>query len=357
MIRAVLFDMDGVLIDSEEYICKAAIRYFADLGVTVKSDDFLPFVGAGEDRYLGGVAELYGITLDLEQAKEKTYHIYEELIAGEQGPLPGVTRFLQNAHDAHLAMAVATSADKMKMDINLKVMGLDRSWFQLLINGKDIERKKPYPDIYLKAAEGIGVPATQCIVFEDAPNGVRAAKSAGCVCSGITTSFTDAELRASGADFCVATLDDFEDFKTIEQFNSLVVRFRARECALQARRNAYAPYSGFSVGAAVVSTSSGAIYGGCNVENSSYGATICAERSAVLQAVSSEGPICIAMVVVVSESDPPAPPCALCLQVLAEFACEQTEVFLYNTEGKYTRYAFYELLPHPFLFSKRPHSP
>ncbi|WP_422481531.1 cytidine deaminase [Pleomorphochaeta sp. DL1XJH-081] len=355
MIKAILFDMDGVLIDSEEYISEAAIAYFASIGVTVKAEDFIPFVGAGEDRYIGGVAEKYGIKLDIEQAKLDTYDIYEQLIMGKESALVGVVRFLTNAHEAGMLMAVATSADRRKMEINLEVMGLDPKWFKVLVNGKDLERKKPFPDIYIKAANDMGVENGECIVFEDATNGVQAAKAAGSLCGGITTSFSEEQLRAVGADFIIGGLDDFEDFSSISEFNRLLLRFKAREIASQVRLNAYTPYSHFQVGAAVVSASTGSVYRGCNVENSSYGATICAERGAMMEAVASEGDFRIDMVVVVSDDDPPAPPCALCLQVMAEFAKSDTEVFLYDTEGKGRQFRFDELLPHPFIFPTQRH--
>ena len=349
MITAILFDMDGVLIDSEEYISAAAIAYFKSIGVDAKPADFIPFVGAGEDRYIGGVAEKYGVKLEIEQAKLDTYAIYEELITGKESALPGVTRFLTNAHNAGLSMAVATSADKRKMEINLEVMGLDLTWFKVLINGKDIEHKKPFPDIYLKAAQDLQKAQDECLVFEDATNGVQAAKAAGSLCGGITTSFSDEELRAVGADFILTGLDDFPDFSTIEEFNRLLLQYRGREEAIKVRLQAYTPYSHFGVGAAIISTR-GNIYRGCNVENSSYGATICAERGAVMQAVAAEGEFKIDMVVVVTDDDPPAPPCAICLQVLAEFATPQTMVYLYDLQGRCVPYPFKELLPHPFIF-------
>jgi cytidine deaminase len=350
MITGILFDMDGVLIDSEEYISKAAILFFESIGVHVQPSDFIPFVGAGENRYLGGVAEKYGVQLDIERAKELTYQFYEQLITGKESALPGVMRFLSNAHKAGFKMALATSADKTKMEINLKVMGLDRSWFKVLINGKDLERKKPFPDIYQMAARHMGLENDDCIVFEDATNGVQAAKAAGSLCCGLTTSFTEEQLRAEGADFIVRGLEDFEDFQTIEEFNRLVLRLCARETALLVRRNAYAPYSRFLVGAAVVSAATRKIYGGCNVENSSYGATICAERGAIMKAVASEGDVKVDMVVVVTDDTPPAPPCAVCLQVLAEFCTPSTQVFLYAIDGNHRYFTFNDLLPHPFIF-------
>jgi cytidine deaminase len=350
MITAILFDMDGVLVDSERFISQAAIEYLRTVGVEAKPEDFHPFVGAGEDRFIGGVAEQYGVSLDLGEAKRQTYGIYGRLVQDTLGAMDGVYRFIGNARKAGLALAVATSADRQKLEINLRAAKLDPSWFAVLLNGLDVERKKPHPDIYELAAKRLGVDPEACIVFEDATNGVRAAKTAGALCGGITTTFSEARLRAEGADFIIRGLDDFEDFSTIEQFNRLLLRFKAREAATQVRLNAYAPYSKFQVGAAVVSASSGMIYRGCNVENSSYGATICAERGAMMEAVSDEGDFHIDMVVVVTDDDPPAPPCALCLQVLAEFATDKTVVYLHDLRGHCVTYAFKDLLPHPFIF-------
>ena len=126
---------------------------------------------------------------------------------------------------------------------------------------------------------------------------------------------------------------------------------RALEIAKTARENAYAPYSNYHVGAAVISAATGNIYGGCNTENSSYGGTICAERNAITTAVASEkGNLGIKYLVVVTNDYPAAPPCALCLQVIAEFAREDTVVVLSDLEGRKTRYLFKELLPVPFIF-------
>lgn len=350
MVTAVLFDMDGVLIESERYINQAAIQFFARRGVAVKPDDFIPFVGSGEDRYIGGVAELYGIEVDLEQAKVETYGIYEHLIETSSDAFLPVHRFLQNLYQAGIPMAVATSADRMKLDINLRVASLDTNWFKALVHGKDVKKKKPFPDIYQLAAKRLGVDIATCIVFEDALNGIQAAKAAGALCVGVTTSFTAAQLRAAGADAVIDTFEEIEDFSTSVEFEHLLLLMRARSAATAARENAYTPYSHFNVGAAVVSAQTGAIYSGCNVENSSYGATICAERGAIMKAVSMEKDFNAALVVVVSDDKPPAPPCAVCLQVLAEFCQVETEVVLYDLNDACVRYTFKELLPHPFIF-------
>ncbi len=352
MIQAILFDMDGVLIDSEEYISAAAVEYFHERGVMVKPEDFIPFVGAGENRYIGGVAEKYGFELDIEQAKLDTYAIYKRLIEGKEEALPGVHEFVETCHKAGIHMAVATSADPTKMEINIDVMDLDRSWFDALLHGKNVERKKPYPDIYLKAAERIGVPIEHCIVFEDATNGVEAAKRAGALCGGITSSFTRQQLSEKGADFVFSGLGAFPSFSSVEEFNELLTMFISRESAVQARSHAYVPYSHYPVGATVVSKESGMLYSGCNVENASYGATICAERGAVMKGVSEEGKLDIDMLVVLTQDNPPAPPCAVCLQVLSEFTGPEVPVYLCDMDDHITRYRFDELLPVPFKFQE-----
>jgi beta-phosphoglucomutase len=129
MIRGVIFDMDGVLVDSEGFICEAATRMFAERGLAVRPDDFLPFVGTGEDRYLGGVAEKYGLRLDLDRDKARTYELYDQIVRGRLSPLPGVHEFVGRCRAKGLKLAVATSADRSKMLINLREMRLPPETF------------------------------------------------------------------------------------------------------------------------------------------------------------------------------------------------------------------------------------
>ena len=88
-IRAVIFDMDGVLTDSEPLINAAAVAMFQEQGLVVQPEDFLPFVGAGEDRYIGGVAEKHGFALDLAAAKRRTYELYLALVPSRLQAFPG----------------------------------------------------------------------------------------------------------------------------------------------------------------------------------------------------------------------------------------------------------------------------
>lgn len=187
--------MDGVLVDSEDFIRDAAIEMFAEQNLTVRPDDFRPFVGSGEDKYLGGVAEKYGHPFDLSRDKKRAYEIYDEKVKGKLTPLPGVKAFLHFCSNNNLKTAVATSADAVKMHINLREMGIPTSTFDATINGSEVTNKKPDPEIFLKAASKLGLEPRECLVVEDAVNGVEAAIAAGCYCLALTTSFDETQLK------------------------------------------------------------------------------------------------------------------------------------------------------------------
>jgi HAD superfamily hydrolase (TIGR01509 family) len=206
-LRGIIFDMDGVLTDSEPFIIEAATRMFAErFHLVVRHDDFLPFTGAGEDRFLGGVAEKYGVKLTMPEDKNRTYAIYLEIIRGRLHPLAGAVEFIEECRRRGLKCAIATSADRVKMDGNLKEIGVPPDRFDAIVTGSEIERKKPDPQAFQVAAQRLGLNNEECIVVEDAVNGVRAGKAAGSRVLGITTSFDAATLRSAGADWIAPDL-------------------------------------------------------------------------------------------------------------------------------------------------------
>jgi len=122
----------------------------------------------------------------------------------------------------------------------------------------------------------------------------------------------------------------------------------AYEAARKVREHAHAPYSEFKVGVALKLRDQADLVVGCNVENASYGLTICGERNAFFGAIAKYKEIDPEYIVVVTDSNPPAPPCGLCLQAMAEFCQPNFEVYLANLKGIQQKFLLKELLPKPF---------
>ncbi len=205
-IRAVIFDMDGVLTNSEPLINASAITMFKEKGLIVQPEDFLPFVGTGEERYVAGVAEKYHFPLDAAAAKQRTYEIYLDLVPTRLEAFPGVHDLVRRCREAGLRLAVASSADKIKVVANLNKIELPPDAWDVVMTGERVEHKKPAPDIFLAAARDLGVPPAECVVVEDAVNGIEAAKAAGMRCVAVAQTFPAERLQA--ADSVCAKISD-----------------------------------------------------------------------------------------------------------------------------------------------------
>lgn len=142
--KAVLFDMDGVLIDSEEYMAKTGVRALKKYGINAKESDFAEFVGCGENRYVGGVAEKYGVPYRTEM-KEQLYDCYGEHVREEANIPDGVLDVLHTLRARGYRLAVCSSADRVKVLMNLSAIGAEESLFDHLVTGTDIKIRSPIP--------------------------------------------------------------------------------------------------------------------------------------------------------------------------------------------------------------------
>jgi len=192
--KAILFDMDGVLIESEYLMRASAIRALADYGIQAKHEDFLEFTGMGEDCFVGGVAQKYGHTYEFAM-KELAYDYYGQYVKEETHVPEGVKEMLQTLHGMGITMAVCSAADLRKVRYNIQAIGVDESIFSALVTGSDVARKKPFPDIYLEGARRIGMDPKDCLVVEDAVSGVNAAHAAGMDAAAVPTTFSKEELQ------------------------------------------------------------------------------------------------------------------------------------------------------------------
>ena len=212
-LRGVIFDMDGVLVNSEHFIAEAAIAMFNEKGHRVSPHEFRPFIGTGEDRFIGGVAESRGIPLDPARDKARTYEIYVELIHGKLEALPGSREFVRECRARGFAVALASGADAVKVRANLREIDLPPSLFNAIVDGTQVVRKKPAPDIFLEACRRLSLPPARCLVIEDAVAGVAASKAAGARCLALTTSFDATQLAAAdwiAPDLCAVPREALE---------------------------------------------------------------------------------------------------------------------------------------------------
>ena len=216
--KAVIFDMDGVLVHSEDAMKTTAIESLRRFGINPTKSDFVEFTGMGEDAFIGGVAGKYGLEYTTEM-KDYAYMLYVERARELVEVFDGVKEVLLKVRNLGLKIAVASAADLIKVRTNLACIGLDIDFFDALVTGSDVEKKKPDPEIFQKAAQLIGITPENCMVVEDAKSGIMAAKAAGMSVIGITTAFSVKELETVGPDYIV---DDIKEaYKRIADWKSM----------------------------------------------------------------------------------------------------------------------------------------
>ena len=199
--------MDGVLVDSGAHHRDAWRAMFRDIGVTPPPEFWRITIGRPAD-------EAVALLVDVDRAEArrladvKREH-YARLARRGTMPVPGIGGFVEAlAHD-RVPRAVATSATRRDLERVLDQVGL-RPHFDVVVTADDVRWGKPHPEVYLKAAAGLGVDPSACVVFEDAVVGVQAARAAGMRVIGVTSAHTSDELVGAGAERAVP---DFEDVR------------------------------------------------------------------------------------------------------------------------------------------------
>ncbi|MGY8626090.1 HAD family hydrolase [Chromobacterium violaceum] len=176
---ALLFDMDGLMLDTETLSCAATRRAGAELGIRIDDAMLMGMVGLSEARCTRYIAEYLA---DEEQAallQRTSRACYRRMLEQEEIPLkPGIVELLDWAQSQDIPRAVATSTRRAIADVKLARSGLAR-YFRHTIAGDEVARTKPEPDIYLAAAALLGAAPERCIVLEDSPYGMQAGVAAG----------------------------------------------------------------------------------------------------------------------------------------------------------------------------------
>jgi len=206
-----IFDVDGVIADTEAVNARASIKVFADLlsveGVVRK--DFEGGLGRGAEEYVKAAAKVHGLELSDEQIEKVTQvrqEYFLKILSQEPlPPFPGVLELMEKAmrrEDFRLAIATSGTLEKSRAVLKAAKVPYRK---MVYINGDHVKNKKPDPELFLLAAERMGIEPADCVVIEDAPNGIQAAKAAGAKCIAVTNS-TNAE-NLSEADLVCDSLE------------------------------------------------------------------------------------------------------------------------------------------------------
>jgi HAD superfamily hydrolase (TIGR01509 family) len=202
MIKAVIFDLDGVIVDSEGTHHQIEREIFRKHGKELTPEMTDRFRGTTEKYFWGNICRELGIA-DYHELMEEKAEKYEQKL-GELKLFPGVKDFIAELRRRKIKVALASSTQRHWIEKILSAHGLE---FEVVVSGDEIEKSKPEPEIYLEAARRLGLRPEECLVIEDAINGIKAAKKAGMRCVAITNSFSREKLREADQ-----VIDDLREF-------------------------------------------------------------------------------------------------------------------------------------------------
>lgn len=190
----VVFDMDGVIVDTNPHHEKAFLAFFRQYNLSIDDTDFAKHMYGKHNSYI--MSHFFGRNIQgeelqvLEDEKEAMFReIYREIV----DPISGFIPFLKRLKEAGLRTGVATSAPRANLELITTSLNLTSSMESMLAS-EDVKKHKPDPEIYLKSAYHLGVPTEQCLVFEDSFSGITAARAAGAKVVGVLTSHQPDEL-------------------------------------------------------------------------------------------------------------------------------------------------------------------
>ncbi len=216
-LKAVLFDLDGTLLDNNEFHYESWKRYLKEHdNKDMTDDDFKNNISGRTNQ--DAVEHLYDKKMSEEEASKlylKKEEIYREMYTPHIAPIKGLIDFLKDLQEHNITMAIATSGIPVNIDFMFEHVPI-KQYFKKIIKAEDISKGKPDPEIFLKTAEVLNIPAENCIVFEDSTSGVEAGKAAGMKVVALTTTHSPEELNK--ADLVITDYTEID----YNRINSLV---------------------------------------------------------------------------------------------------------------------------------------
>ena len=206
---ALIFDMDGVLIDSEPVHERSKREALQEAGITVPDSLFASYIGRSDTVMINDLAAEHGFDAERSAAILRSKHTIYESLEHTMQPVAGAVDFLRWAN-TRFRLALATSATPRNRQVTLGNLGVD-ALFETAVDAASFKKPKPSPEVFQIALGRLDLPPGRCWIVEDAVNGILAAKAAGCFAVALTTSFSREALYAAGADLVI---DNFDELKT-----------------------------------------------------------------------------------------------------------------------------------------------
>ena len=215
MIQTVIFDMDGVIVDTEPVHHYAYFKQFEELDIVVSEEIYTSFTGNSTRNTFQKLKNLFSIEAEVEDLIQRKRTIFNDAFDTKEdlALLDGVEELIKDLHANRIQLIVASSASKVTIDRVFKRFGLYQ-YFSHIVSGEDFPNSKPHPAIFEYAASLSIAPKEKCIVIEDSANGVIAAKAAGIFCVGYNSEHSKMQ-DLSLADFVINHFDELSFEKVV----------------------------------------------------------------------------------------------------------------------------------------------
>jgi HAD superfamily hydrolase (TIGR01509 family) len=207
MHKMVIFDMDGVLIDSEGFYGEINYQYFEELGIAVTNEEYESFIGISADLMWGYLKEKGKLKQEVSILKKgEKERKYKYLTEKPLVPMPGIPALLKKLKKQNYSLSLASSSDRKNIEVIVQKLDI-APYFDYMVSGEEVQNGKPAPDIFLKVAAQVNVAPKNCCVIEDSNNGARATKAAGMQCIGLRSPNSGQQDLS----MCDLIIDSFEE--------------------------------------------------------------------------------------------------------------------------------------------------
>lgn len=210
-LKAILFDLDGVLVRSEHLYEDAKKRTLLRFGIDSSLIDVTPYYGQTDYAFFVSMKEKFPeLSVSAEDLARSSEGIFRDELATQMKPMPGASDFIRWVHSRNLILGNVTSATAESQRIALNLLNV-KELISVKVNANTVSNFKPHPEPYLQAINSLGFPGGECLAIEDTKSGVRSAKSAGLIVAGFGDTSVPESLLEAGADFYVRNYSELKD--------------------------------------------------------------------------------------------------------------------------------------------------